>query len=91
MIVLIECFICALSSNSTRSPELIRLPTCSDIHAFVISSVVKTGPDRPVQPVGPKTGPLSGLDDPLNRLFQETDGLMVVHGSDETHFKKKKD
>jgi hypothetical protein len=27
------------------------------------TKVIKTGPDRPVQPVGPGTGPISGPDD----------------------------
>jgi hypothetical protein len=33
--------------------------------------VVKTGPDRPVRPVGPGTGPASGPSRPQNRSAHE--------------------
>lgn len=39
--------------------------------SIAIPMVVKTGPDQPVQPIEPGTGPMSGPTDSQNRWFKE--------------------
>ncbi|KEH25970.1 hypothetical protein MTR_6g038590 [Medicago truncatula] len=40
-------------------------------YTFSINVEIKNGPDRPVQPIEPRTGPMSGPTDSQNRWFKE--------------------
>ena len=61
-----------------RKPEVDPLPLDTEIERTlrnmrkVTSNVLKTGPDRPVQPVEPSTGHKTGPVQSKNRFFIET-------------------